>query len=206
MSRDYLWPSDAIRIVGIDVEVTGINRGRDRITQFGACGNCIGKQGFLIDPETETGNDPTRIKGISAFDIQNMRPIRYYLDTIFNIIDGAVVVIHNKHHDMAFIAHEFNRHGRQPPIPNRVICTLQIIRDMKLPGSRGLKSVMDRYNVPIVTHHNAGEDAEAHYRLFIVLANRYWAEYMSYYYSREFQLKSRHFVQEDWLRTATLTK
>lgn len=205
LAHDYLWPSDRMRVVGLDVETTGINRGRDRITQFGLCGNFIPRQGFLVDPETDTGNDPRRIKGITQNDISNMRPIVHYLDMLYAALHGSIVVIHNKSHDMAFIHHEFTRHGRQPPVPDRVVCTLQIIRDLKLPGSRGLKLVLERYNVPVLNHHNAASDAEAHYRLFIVLANRYWSEYMSHYFSREFQLNSRHFVRQSWLVAARLT-
>lgn len=202
--HDYFWPSDAMRIVGLDVEVTGINRGRDRITQFGLCGNYIPRQSVLVDPQTNTGNDPRRIKGITQSDICNMRPIVHYLDMLYEALHGAIVVIHNQSHDMAFIHHEFERHGRLSPVPDRVVCTLQIIRDMKLPGGRGLKTVLERYNVPVHNHHNAGDDAEAHFRLFIVLANRYWDEYMSHYFSREFQLNSRYFVRQNWLYRARL--
>lgn len=204
LKHDYVWPAKAKRVVGLDVETTGINRGRDRITQLGVCGNCVKKTSILIDPETETGNDPTKIKGITRADIVSMKPIRVYLDFIYEVLHDAIVVIHNQSHDMAFIQHEFERHGRAAPVPERVICTLNIVRQLKLPGSKSLKNLMVAFNVNLQNWHNAGDDAEAHYRLLIVLANRYWAIYFKYYYTVEFEVRSRHMVAENWLFNARL--
>lgn len=204
LRHDYYWPNDTFKVVGVDVETTGINRGRDRITQIGFCGNTMPRTSILIDPMTSTGNDPSRIKGVTAEEIQNMKPIAHHLDFIFDTMEGAVVVGHNIQHDMAFIEHEFRRHHRQPPIPDRIVCTLTIVKQLKHEGGKSLKALLTNFNIPLLRWHNAGHDAKGHFQLFIALANMYWHEFFRRHFHQELELVSKDDVRADWLYSARM--
>ena len=171
----YLWP--LVRTVAIDLENTGINRSRDKIIQYGIYGVDEEKQiiecGSLVDAEVGTGRDPSRIPGVTYENVLNALPLRDgHLNLIYSLCHNAVVVMHHYQFDWTFILAEFQRNHRDPPIPRKIYCTLELSRSiLKLEGSRSLQNLCITYDIPLELAHNAMHDAKSTFRLFITLVN-----------------------------------
>ena len=207
MKDDYLYPRDDISIVALDLELTGLNRERDRIIQYGIAGNIVpgGWLGHVVDPESDTGRDMARIPGVTAADVANAVPFVEHLDLLRRYLTDAIVVMHKSNHDWFFIEKEFRRVGEEPPVPQRTVCTLQLTKHiLKLPGIHTLVALCAGFNIPLCNKGNAKHDALATYMLFVVLVNRFWGDYFSTFYQYEFQVCSKYFPKEDWLRRARL--
>lgn len=178
----YRWPRSGVKLVAFDLECTGINTYRDRILQYGLHG--VDTDGTLIDvsamvdAEVPTGRDPYRIPGVPEHEVQRRRPLRDgHLDTLRTLCDNAVVLIHNRSFDWPILHHEFLRNEQVPPRPAAVVCTLQLARTaLALPPPHRLEPLCERYGAELGTAHNARHDAEATFRLAMILANRYWEE------------------------------
>lgn len=210
MRADYLYPRDDVRVVALDLELTGLNRERDRIIQYGLAGNHLPGPdhwlGFVVDPESDTGRDMSRIPGVSAEDVASALPLVHHLDLLRTHLTDAIVVMHKSNHDWFFIEKEFRRLGEEPPVPQRIVCTLQLTKHiLKLPGIHTLRALCDGFNVPLTNKGNAKHDALATYMLFIVLVNRFWDKYFSTFYQYEFQVCSKYFPRSGWLERVRLT-
>jgi DNA polymerase III alpha subunit (gram-positive type) len=174
----YRWPRT--KVVALDLECTGINTYRDRILQYGIYGVDTGGETIevsaMVDAEVPTGRDPYRIPGVSSREVMARTPLRDgHLDAMWEVCDGAVVLIHNRSFDWPMLEHEFKRNKLPPPTPTAVICTLYMAKyGLRLNPPHRLGPLCDRYDATLRTAHNARHDAEATFRLGIILANRYW--------------------------------
>ena len=205
MKHDYLYPCDDVSIVSLDLELTGLNRQRDRIIQYGLAGNKVGQISWLVNPETDTGRDMSRISGVTSEQVNNATPLVNHLYLLRKHLTDAVVVMHKSDHDWGFLCKEFERLGEQPPVPDRIVCTLYLSKHiLKLPGRHTLTALCQGLNIPLVHAHNAGSDSLATYRLFLTLVNRYWSVYFNEFFDEEFQVCSKYFCREPWLRRARL--
>jgi DNA polymerase III epsilon subunit-like protein len=208
MKADYLFPRRNVSIVALDLELTGLNRERDRIIQYGLAGNQIpgGWLGWVVDPESNTGRDMSRIPGVSAADVANAKPLADHLDLLRLYLTNAIVVMHKSNHDWFFIEKEFRRLGEEPPVPQRMVCTLQLTKHiLKLPGIHTLRALCSGFNISLENKGNAKHDALATYMLFVILVNRFWDSYFGTFYQYEFEWCSKYFPREDWLSRARLT-
>ena len=176
----YRWPKT--KMVALDLECTGINTYRDRILQYGVYG--VDADGTtidvsaMVDAEVPTGRDPYRIPGVSNREVAARTPIRDgHLDTLREICDGAVVLIHNRSFDWPMLHNEFKRNDQAAPSAQSVVCTLYMAKHgLALPAPHRLEPLCERYGAPLRTAHNARHDAEATFKLALILANRYWEE------------------------------
>lgn len=173
----YLWPS--VRTVALDLENTGINRKRDKIIQYGIYGidanHDILDCGELVDAEVSTGREPLNIPGVTEEAVHNAVPLREgHLTNIYRYCHNSLVVMHHYQFDWAFILAEFKRNNRDPPIPKRIYCTLEVCRSiLRLNGSKTLQNLCNNLNIPLELAHNALHDAKATFQLFITLVNTY---------------------------------
>lgn len=176
----YRWPKT--KVVALDLECTGINTYRDRILQYGVYGVDSNGQTInvsaMVDAEVPTGRDPYRIPGVSNREVAARTPIRDgHLDVLRKICDGAVVLIHNRSFDWPLLDHEFKRNGEATPEPRSVVCTLYMAKyGLTLPAPHRLEPLCERYGATLLTAHNARHDAEATFKLAMILANQFWEQ------------------------------
>lgn len=168
------------RVVGLDLENTGIDAARDRILMYGligvdADGDTAIDQWAMVDAESPTGRDPYGIPGVPPRVVANAVPIRDgHLDVFADVCAGATVVIHNAGYDWRFVEAEFKRHGHRPPVPARIVCTLTLAKHtLRLPGPHTLGELCARHGVPLPVAHNAEHDARAAFWLLMVLINKH---------------------------------
>lgn len=177
----YRWPIK--KTVGLDLELTSFNRERDRIIQYGIYGvdvdGSVISISAVVDAETDTGREPENIPGVTHRMVRDAVPLREgHLDVIYQVLTDAVVVIHNKHHDWAFVKNEFKRHNRTPPIPIAIVCTLYITKHViKLPGRHTLSALCNGFRIPLINAHNAWDDAKGAFCLYVLISNYYWEQW-----------------------------
>jgi DNA polymerase-3 subunit epsilon len=110
----------------IDVETTGLNPRRDRIVELAvvradAWGRPTDAWSTLINPAGTVG--PTRIHGISAFDVRTAPAFGQAVGYLNWLLAGRALVAHNAPFDLAFLRAEYARAGW--PLPAApFLCTL----------------------------------------------------------------------------------
>lgn len=177
--NDYYWPHNVV-VVALDLEVTGINRYRDRILQYGIFG-CAADGGRIecsavVDAEVPTGRDPKNIPGVTRQALRTAVPLRQgHLELLYFYLHDAVVICHNRHHDWTIIQTEFQRNHAVPPRPRLLCCTLDLCRfRLKVPPPHTLGALCQFFSIPLTVAHNALHDAQATFWLFMIVVNEYW--------------------------------
>jgi DNA polymerase III subunit epsilon len=148
----------------VDVETTGLYPRTDRVVevavvQLSAEGQATAEFSTLINPGRDVG--PTRIHGIRAQDILHAPSFSQAAATLWQMLDGRVLVAHNAPFDSRFLDAEFNRSGVSLP-PPPLMCTMQLASSY-LPGlpGRNLAACCAAANITLAQWHSALEDARA---------------------------------------------
>lgn len=199
----YVWP--AVTTVAVDLETTSLNRTRDRIIQYGVYGCTPAGHALtataVVDAETSVGRDPYNLPGVTAHEVRQAVPLRNgHLATLYGLLHGAVVVMHNAAHDWAFLCSEFRRHGHARPRPAAIVCTLHLAKHgVRLPsGGHKLGQVARYLYVPLSQAHNALCDARATFWVWITLVNQFWYRYCRARWRSLFACRSTHFPVPMW--------
>jgi DNA polymerase-3 subunit epsilon len=148
----------------VDVESTGLYPSTDRVVEVAVVhvsgdGQITAEFSSLINPRRDVG--PTRIHGIKAADVLNAPTFAQAARTLWQLLDGRVLVAHNVPFDARFLEAEFNRLGvRLPPPP--LMCTMQLA-SYYLPGlpGRSLAACCAAANITSSRWHTALDDARA---------------------------------------------
>jgi DNA polymerase III subunit epsilon len=148
----------------VDVETTGLHARTNRVVevavvQVSADGQITGKFSTLINPGRDVG--PTSIHGIRAADVLHAPSYPQVAATLWQLLDGRVLVAHNVPFDSGFLETEFNRCGvRMPPPP--LICTMELASYYlpNMPG-RNLAACCAAANITLEHWHTALDDARA---------------------------------------------
>jgi DNA polymerase III subunit epsilon len=148
----------------VDVETTGLYARTDRVVevavvQLGSDGQVTGEFSTLINPGRDVG--PTRIHGIRAADVLRAPSFHQVAATLWQLLDGRVMVAHNVPFDARFLDAEFSRCGVHLP-PPPLMCTMQLA-SYYLPGlpGRSLASCCAAANITMPRWHSALDDARA---------------------------------------------
>ena len=152
-----------LTFVAFDVETTGLDPQADRIVEVGA--TRFGREGSrgeyqrLINPGCPIPPDATAIHGITSADVGSSPPIGAALPEVSDFFGDSVLVAHNAPFDMGFFDAAFSQADKEP-LPNPVICTLQLAR-ATFPGlaGYGLETLVRTLGIPEGTHHRALADA-----------------------------------------------
>ena len=177
----YRFP--CFKTVALDLETTGINRERDRVIQYGvfgveADGETEVSVHSLVDAEVPTGRDPKNIPGVRPWEVTSAVPLADgHLDRLFDLLDNAVVVMHHRQYDWAFIEKEFARNHHPVPVPRLICCTWEIARRVGISRPHTLTSLCQRYRISLDRAHNAHHDSRATFQLFVAFANQYWDDW-----------------------------
>lgn len=150
--------------VVLDIETTGLNPEKDRITELGAVkirnGNVIETFESLVNPGVPIPGNIVKLTGITDEMVKDAPPIEQVLLEFLEFINGAALAAHNSNFDMGFIRHNLHKMGEK--INNPVVDTLQMSRAMFPELNKfKLNLVAKHLNIPLENHHRAVDDAKA---------------------------------------------
>ncbi|MBQ3232618.1 MAG: PHP domain-containing protein, partial [Clostridia bacterium] len=151
-----------ITYVVLDVETTGLNTGKDKITEIGAVkiknGVEVEEYSQLINPECAIPDKVTEITGINAAMLRDQPTIEQVIHGFAAFCEGAVLVAHNASFDMAF----FRRAFRDASIPFNfpILDTLALSRNYyRQLKSHKLGQICKALGVNLTNAHRAVHDA-----------------------------------------------
>lgn len=150
-------------IACLDLETTGLNAARDRITEVGLvridAEGCTEPWSSLVDPECWIPPEISRLTGIDAETVAGAPAFRDLAAELLEKIAGHVLVAHNARFDIGFLRQSFRRVGMT--FTPKVLCSVKLSRSL-FPGVRGhgLDAVMQRLDLACDARHRALGDAQ----------------------------------------------
>ncbi len=157
----------------IDIETTGGRAKSEKITEIAILifrnGKIIREYQSLINPERSIPPFITRITGIRNDMVAEAPKFFEIAKDIIQLTKGCIFVAHNVRFDYAFIQEEFKQLGYS--FAMKKLCTLALSRKL-IPGlkSYSLKNLCRHFEIPLVHHHRALDDAKATAALFAILS------------------------------------
>lgn len=148
----------------VDIETTGGNAQRDRITEIGIRfwrnGAVVGEWQTLLNPEARISGFIERLTGISNAMVASAPRFETIADELERHLDGCIFVAHNARFDYGFIKSEFRRLGRL--FSARVLCTVRLSRALYPEAERhNMDALIARHGLPAVERHRAMGDVTA---------------------------------------------
>jgi DNA polymerase-3 subunit epsilon len=149
-------------LVFVDLETTGGNAARDRITEVGLIrlkdGELIDEWSSLVNPERPIPSYIEAFTGISSEMVADAPRFAEVAALVLQKLQGAVFVAHNARFDYSFLRSEFQRVDRQ--FSARVLCTVKLSRRLFPEFVRhNLDAVMLRNGLSCDARHRALGDA-----------------------------------------------
>jgi DNA polymerase-3 subunit alpha (Gram-positive type) len=160
--------------VVFDLETTGAKAPPCRITEIGAyrirAGVITDEFHTLVNPETSIPPFITSLTGISDSMVKDAPRFGEIAADFMEFIGDSVLVAHNAVFDMRFLNHEVGRVYEDYRLANPCLCTVQLSRKL-LPDieNHKLKTVAQHYQISLVNHHRASDDARATAEIFLRL-------------------------------------
>lgn len=159
-------PIRAVPWAALDIEMTGLRAGQDRIIEVavarGIAGGVPEVWSALIDPGQRVRT--VGIHGITAEMLAGKPAFREIVPELERRLEGAVLIAHHARIDLAFLQREYRRCGRLLPSPP-VIDTLGLARGLPGLSSRALPALCAHLRVPHADAHRAAGDALATWHL-----------------------------------------
>lgn len=154
----------------LDIETTGGNSARDRITEIGIrfwrAGEVVGEWQTLLDPETRISAFIENFTGISNEMVADAPLFAGMADELEEQLKGSVFVAHNARFDYGFIKSEFRRLGRL--FSAKVLCTVKLSRRLYPEFRRhNMDALIERHGLGRVQRHRAMGDVEAMLSFFL---------------------------------------
>ena len=149
--------------VFVDIETTGGNAVRDRITEIAIItiseGRLVSEWSTLINPETSIPPNIQRLTGISNDMVMDMPSFREIYRDIISRLEGRLFTAHNARFDYGFLKNEFKRCEVKFSAP--VLCTVKLSRKLFPDHPRhNLDSIIRRHNLDCTARHRAMGDAK----------------------------------------------
>ncbi len=156
--------------VVFDIETTGLNPQKDRITEIGAVkvksGEIVGRFSTFVNPGIPIPSFIVKLTGISDAMVMDAPPIEQVLTDFMEFIQGSVLVAHNANFDVGFVKQNAKIIGER--IKNPYIDTLELCRKM-FPelGKYKLNLVAKHLGIVLENHHRAVDDSLATAKIFL---------------------------------------
>ena len=159
-------PLAGYRVLGFDLETTGLSAKKDRIVQYALIGcDSTGDEMHLeslVNPKLAIPREVSNIHGIYDDDVRSLPDFSSHAQDIHDALQGAVVIGHNiERFDWPFLRAEFIRVGMLMPEPIAILDTLIVAKKLKVPRSHKLQSLCQRFDITFENAHTAGADAAA---------------------------------------------
>ena len=157
---------DGLRVLGLDLETTGFNPREDRVVQFALVGSDSDGSHLnlnsLVDPGCRIPSESSKVHGIFNDDVRGAGSFEEHVDSMSNLMDGAVIVGHNiLAFDWRFVEMECFRIGRESPVPLAIVDTLVLAKSFDVPGRHNLGLLCKRFGIGLERSHSADADAGA---------------------------------------------
>ena len=148
----------------LDIETTGGNSARDRITEIGIRfwrgGDVVGQWQTLLNPQTRISPFIESFTGISNEMVADAPLFEEVADELEAQLKDAVFVAHNARFDYGFIKAEYRRLGR--PFSAKVLCTVKLSRRLYPQFRRhNMDALIARHGLAKVQRHRAMGDVSA---------------------------------------------
>ena len=146
----------------VDIETTGGNADRDRITEIGIKTLANGQESAwecLIDPQTFIPQNIQRLTGITPDMVAGRPPFEELAIQIKKELEGKVFVAHNARFDYGFIKASFKRLGMD--FRPKVLCTVKLSR-LHFPqqARHNLDTIVATHDLKVSARHRALGDAD----------------------------------------------
>jgi DNA polymerase-3 subunit epsilon len=150
-------------LVFVDLETTGGNAARDRITEVGLMrlkdGELIDEWSSLVNPERPIPSYIEAFTGISNEMVAAAPRFAEIAALVLQKLQGAVFVAHNARFDYSFLRSEFQRADRH--FSAKVLCTVKLSRRLFPQFVRhNLDELMERNGLTCDARHRALGDAK----------------------------------------------
>lgn len=156
--------------VVFDIETTGLEADRDRITEIGAVkienGTITATFSTFVNPGVNIPEFITKLTGITDEMVAEAPEITQALESFMEFSGNLPVIAHNASFDTGFI--KYNARKSCISFKNTIIDTLQMSRSL-FPdlGKYKLNLVAKHLGIKLENHHRAVNDADATARIFI---------------------------------------
>ncbi|WP_439029228.1 DEDD exonuclease domain-containing protein [Gordonia terrae] len=165
-------------LVVVDLETTGSDPARDRITEIGAVkirgGEVIGEFATLVDPGRPIPPQIVTLTGITTAMLTDAPRIESVLPSFFEFARGSILVAHNARFDMGFLRQNAIR-LQLPWTFSLSLCTVTMARRIlsrdEAPTVK-LSALADLFDVSVRPTHRALDDARATVEVFHRLLER----------------------------------
>ena len=169
---------DGLRVLGFDLETTGFSPREDRVVQFALVGSDSDGSHLnlnsLVDPGCRIPSEASKVHGIFSDDVRGAGSFEDHIDSMSDLMDGAVIVGHNVlAFDWRFVEMECIRIGRESPQPLAIVDTLVLARSFDVPGRHKLGLLCKRFGIGLERSHSADADAGATLLLLWKLMREY---------------------------------
>ena len=149
--------------VMLDLETTGGNAVRDRITEIAAVrvedGREVARWSSLVNPGTTIPTFIQNLTGISNDMVQEAPGFDEVAPHLLGLLDGAVLVAHNVRFDHSFLLNEFAR--MNVALRVKTLCTVRLSRQLyPQHKGHGLDAIMQRHNLTTLARHRAMGDVD----------------------------------------------
>jgi len=150
------------RLALLDVETTGADPRRDRITEVGVLlvddGTLIEEWSTLVNPGRGIPPGIQSLTGITADMVEHAPRFEEVAMDLAARIGGRLLVAHNARFDYAFLRNEFRRAAL--PYHSEVLCTVRLSRALDPEQPRhNLDALMQRFGLACAQRHRALADA-----------------------------------------------
>ncbi len=154
----------------LDIETTGGNSARDRITEIGIrfwrAGRVVDEWQTLLNPETRISQFIEQFTGITNGMVADAPLFAEVADELASKLQDTVFVAHNARFDYGFIKSEFRRLG--VTFTARVLCTVKLSRRLYPEFRRhNMDALIQRHGLARVQRHRAMGDVEAMLSFFL---------------------------------------
>ncbi|WP_336365878.1 exonuclease domain-containing protein [Marinobacter sp. C2H3] len=148
----------------LDLETTGGNATRDRITEIGIrfwrSGQVVDEWQTLVNPQARISSFIERLTGISNEMVADAPTFDAVAVELAERLEGCVFVAHNARFDYGFVKAEFRRLGRM--FAAKVLCTVKLSRRLYPDHKRhNIDALIARHGLPAVERHRAMGDVTA---------------------------------------------
>lgn len=150
-------------LVLVDVETTGANPVRDRVTEIAILrierGELVDRWESLVNPGCSIPPLIQRLIGITDAMVADAPRFADIADEVRKRLEGAVFVAHNARFDYGFLRSEFGHLGQSFEAP--VLCTVKLSRALYPEHHRhGLDALIERHGLHCAARHRAMGDTE----------------------------------------------
>ncbi|MGE4282191.1 MAG: PolC-type DNA polymerase III [Clostridia bacterium] len=156
--------------VVFDIETTGLNAQKDRITEIGAVkishGEIVDKYQTFVNPGVPIPSKITELTGITDDMVKDAPQIENVLTDFLDFSKGYILVAHNAQFDVGFI--KANARRQNIEFDYGFLDTLELCRALfpQLKRHR-LNVVAQHLGVKLDNHHRAVDDAQATAEIFL---------------------------------------